>query len=614
MTLLRHRLQLAKFDELAAGFGGLAAELNAGQLSKRLLRILAVLEEISARYPDTFVAGGFAESYAELAAARQQSKALVDKVLLHPFVGAWAAHALRRLVSTGAGDTALDDDLGHFGAIAAAANLAVSRSFDLTLRIRADGSLMLPTYGLSRPGPATKWDARWCRARYRSGAASLELELDGQCSDVPVRSPAGTACWSPVRKLTSLGAGIRIDVELDDVDPFRDSHRLGAANRLPANEIAAWQASLDEAWAVLTSQQETLAVSLSAGITTLVPLAGPDRGSEFGQNAGISVTIGDAAGAVALTRPPDGTALAATLVHEFQHSKLSALLDLVPLHRAGPAATYYAPWRADPRPLHGLLHGAYAHLALVEFWQHLRRAGTGASSRLANFEFARWRRALRLVLRTLDGSGLLTVYGDRFVSRMRRQLAGMRPVAAPADIDTLARDALIDHWLTWRMRNLHPNPAWLAAATQAWLTGRRCPPTPSTPPGPEVAGCGSPPITSARRLELTYRRLKDPQLFAAEYAGPSAASSVTITADASLIGGNHSTAARLYQQAVFRDPDRADWWVGLALAHRRLGTTTGRAFTGHPERLAGLARQVRSVTGSIPDVTALAAWFMTAQE
>ncbi|MFC6481384.1 HEXXH motif-containing putative peptide modification protein [Streptomyces goshikiensis] len=30
---------------------------------------------------------------------------------------------------------------------------------------------------------------------------------------------------------------------------------------------------------------------------------------------------------------------------------------------------FWAPWRSDPRPLEGLLHGAYAHLALAGYWQ-----------------------------------------------------------------------------------------------------------------------------------------------------------------------------------------------------------------------------------------------------
>ena len=60
--------------------------------------------------------------------------------------------------------------------------------------------------------------------------------------------------------------------------------------------------------------------------------------------------------------------LASVLVHECQHAKLNAVLDLIPLSRPD-QARYYAPWREDPRPLGGLLHGAYAYLGVSDFWR-----------------------------------------------------------------------------------------------------------------------------------------------------------------------------------------------------------------------------------------------------
>ncbi len=44
-------------------------------------------------------------------------------------------------------------------------------------------------------------------------------------------------------------------------------------------------------------------------------------------------------------------------------------MHLVPLVRYDRTETYYAPWRPDPRPAHGLLQGAYAYLGVTEFWQ-----------------------------------------------------------------------------------------------------------------------------------------------------------------------------------------------------------------------------------------------------
>ena len=41
------------------------------------------------------------------------------------------------------------------------------------------------------------------------------------------------------------------------------------------------------------------------------------------------------------------TSRAVTLVHEFQHSKLSAVLDIVPLYDNGSGRTFFAPWARD---------------------------------------------------------------------------------------------------------------------------------------------------------------------------------------------------------------------------------------------------------------------------
>src|SRR5438046_435241 len=120
MTLRTHRLPLIHFDALASGYGDLAGELATGQLSKRLVQILALLSQLSSRYAGTDVLDRFAESYHLIASLRRRSAAAVDDVLRYPQVGAWAAHTLGALSGSvrSGGDAVPDDDLGHFAAIA----------------------------------------------------------------------------------------------------------------------------------------------------------------------------------------------------------------------------------------------------------------------------------------------------------------------------------------------------------------------------------------------------------------------------------------------------------------------------------------------------------------
>jgi HEXXH motif-containing protein len=602
VTFDMHQLAAGQFDELAAGAGELAGELTAGQVSRRVLEILVMLRETASADP---VAGGhFAASYQAVAAVGQRCRAAVDAVLAYPQVGAWSAYTLRRLLAGGVHRDLLDDDLGHLGGIAAAVALQAGEGFDLVLRARADGTVMIPMFGLARLGVPPAWHRAWAEP----GAAAFTIELGGAAVEVPVRRPTGSSRWWPVRRLASEAAGCRIEVRLDDVDPYRDCHRLGAAGRLPDREVAHWQAALDQAWVMLAQRHRRRALALSAGVTALVPL---DPAGGLEERSGSS---SDASGSVALTRPVDGRQLAAALVHEFQHSKLSAVQDLVPLCERGDGDIErggdlrYAPWRSDPRPAGGLLQGAYAYLGLVDYWQVERLADPGAEGAVAQFEFARWRGAVREALRTLGSSGRLTRAGERFLGGMRRRLAELRALAVPAEPEHLAAEVLLDHWFRWRLHNLQPDPEHLAEYAAAWLAGAPRPPARSRPATVHSGAAWS---GSNARLELTYRRLREPHRFPALCADP-ARLAVEVPgatpADAALVQGRYPAASRLYRDTVADSPGQADAWAGLVLAHRHLPVRARRALLTRPELVRALHDRVGALTGTPPDPAALASW------
>ena len=77
-------------------------------------------------------------------------------------------------------------------------------------------------------------------------------------------------------------------------------------------------------------------------------------------------------------------------MHEFQHVKLGAILDLYDLCDPADRELYYAPWREDMRPLEGLLQGTYAHLAVCEYWRTRQKVTSGAEAQAAGERFAFW--------------------------------------------------------------------------------------------------------------------------------------------------------------------------------------------------------------------------------
>ncbi len=105
-----------------------------------------------------------------------------------------------------------------------------------------------------------------------------------------------------------------------------------------------------------------------------------------------------------------------TAQHEFQHSKLSALLGIVPLSVADDNGRYFAPWRTDRRPLAGLLQGIYAFVGVADAWRALREA-EGAQTE-AERQFATARLQVDTGLRAIEDRGALMPVGRTLADRL----------------------------------------------------------------------------------------------------------------------------------------------------------------------------------------------------
>lgn len=227
----------------------------------------------------------------------------------------------------------------------------------------------------------------------------------------------GPAALSGPHLLTTECDGLVLSLRLADRGPFRDVHGHPPAGPQSADEAGHWQRALDGAWQILVRRHPWHARAVAACLTTLVPLHPAPSGTA------VSSAARRAYGAVALSPPADPVLFALTLVHEFLHVQLGALLDLVPLHGPASPARYHAPWRPDPRPLDALLQGTYAHLGVCDFW-HTERS-TAAPSPRAGREHATWYGYTRGAVDTLLGSGELLPAGRRFTEGMRAALAGL---------------------------------------------------------------------------------------------------------------------------------------------------------------------------------------------
>nr|WP_281292151.1 HEXXH motif-containing putative peptide modification protein [Actinomadura decatromicini] len=363
---------------------------------------------------------------------------------------------------------------------------------------------------------------------------------------------------------------------------------------------------MDGAWRFIAADDPGRAAAMAAGLNALVPLATRDgQGGQSGQGGrrGLSATSADAFGAVAITRPRDALLFAESLVHEFQHVKLCSLLGSVPLYADRPGERHYSPWRDDPRPLGGLLQGAYAYLGVTAFWGRRRGRLTGGDAAYGEYAFALWREQTAYAIGRLPASGRLTEAGERFVAGMRASLDRWADVSPPTIARRQAESTAADHALVWRLRNLRPDPDEVRRAAARW---------PSADPGPAVAAASLLPAdvrpgTPGARSDLRALSLRDPAAFARLAAQGEPA------ADLAQVRGRHDAAIASYRALIAAEPERPEPWAGLALSLLGRGRDdAARTLAARPEVVAAVYLRIVQDKGASPDPVEVARWLAPA--
>jgi uncharacterized protein len=432
-----HSLSAEQFAALARGSGGQDAigQLVAGQRSKHLI-LLSKVAELARRgdHPDDAlgVAG-----YQLLAQVQRQDPAAAAEVIGYPSVGAWALHVIRSSAApatgTGPADTASASNAALPGVrpsglatIAAAAAIRAGLDAEIEVPVLGAG-VLLPSLGTAEAVGGT------------AIVAAKEAEI--RSGNLRVRARPGEPGWRELRQAT-VGP---LSVIIDDLDPFRmPTPDGGPTGRLTPSELTELRDMLRAAWPMLPPAS---AAEIAAIVQVIVPFQAPE-------SQHVSTTSPQVFGTVAMSRQPDAYSCAETLVHETQHLKLCALLDLVALVRPDDGQRYYAPWRPDPRPAIGLLQGAYAFFGISGFWREQRQDAPEPGIRQrADAEFARWRDGVAEVTAVLLRSGQLTSSGETFVETMADVLDEWRREPVPADALAAARRKSERHLAEWQANN-----------------------------------------------------------------------------------------------------------------------------------------------------------------
>ncbi|MFJ9825718.1 aKG-HExxH-type peptide beta-hydroxylase [Streptomyces sp. NPDC101160] len=401
---------------------GSAVLLRSALHARRLLLLKALLVRVERHRDavDAAVFRRFGAAWRLLERVERRRPEVVEDLLDYPTTGGWLATALAAPVGP-----ALDRHLARLDVLAVTA--ALRSGCPTTLTVDAPGGLLvLPGVGRLRTGAD--------RVRVRSGTHTGRLHSDGPeraAPDVLLLTDPRTGAlvgrgpgWTGLPVLSGSAA------RLDDLDPYRvpvggiGSPPRGATDH-DVTDRAAWSARWESGLELLHRTDPSRAGEVRRAVRAIVPLVPCGPGS-------YGATLSAAPGAVLTSLPADAPDMAETLVHELHHSKLATLHELVPLYRPGRAAAVHrVGWRADPRPVSGVFHGVYAHLALSDLWRRATAAeGVPAAWRTrAGRQFERVHDQVGEALSILLESDELTNEGRKFAHQMKRHHASLK--AAP---------------------------------------------------------------------------------------------------------------------------------------------------------------------------------------
>jgi HEXXH motif-containing protein len=586
-----HTLPEEAFAALASGGGDavVVQELCAAQHSKQIMLLHAIAEAARDADPASSAVAAFAAAYELLATIQTTDRVAVTWLLSLPHFSAWAHDCLLHL------DEGLVPDFGYLAAAATSAAIRCGARFMLDVPVR-DGRALLPGLGSLVVTGRDSWLRLYGDGERLHADAFADVPYavltpdDGSVEELPY--------WRGIPLVRAVAEGQAWDVLLETADRYLDRYALPMCTALTADQAAVWRRDIQSAWQLLVRHHGWAYGPVREGVSVVVPLV-PRSDDDLE-----SATTPSAFGAVAVSRPPSPAIMAETLVHEFQHLKLCALLDMVSLIEHGDERVY-APWRQDPRPASGLLQGIYAHVGVARFWSAQRHVETEPDGILrAEVMYERWRSTIEPVTSTLLEAGCLTEAGFRFVEMLRDQGRILQSEPVPDQAMEIAREVALDHALTWRLRHTAIDVTELAELAAAYRRGEplRAQALPRTWIAADTRKADS--TVRSRLLSMRYLdpgRFRD--LCAAGVPGLS-------DADALLIQGNPAGAAREYGEMIVAATDaQPDAWIGLALATSGLaGMSAQQAFTTRLPLMFDVHAYLRD-QGLSADPLELAAWF-----
>lgn len=221
------------------------------------------------------------------------------------------------------------------------------------------GELAAPAFsGFHAPRLGVSADAPdRLRAIHRSPGSVHFVFADGHEEVQPVPVCESEMPTPAARPVVAIAHSAEVDLG-DNAEKLQ----LGIEDR------AAFATQLEEAWAVVEGASSHAAAIVRSEVQHVVPLRMADRHTSF--------SLSNLPGAIFVGAGRSRWPVAEALVHEAAHLRLNHAAEAAPLTFGSRDTVCYSPWRDDPRPVEGIVHGAYAFTLVLGFWLEALASGS----------------------------------------------------------------------------------------------------------------------------------------------------------------------------------------------------------------------------------------------
>ena len=243
---------------------------------------------------------------------------------------------------------------------------------------------------------------------FRNG--ELIIFAAGDQLRVPLERCEEGRAFAAISSSLSLALVDNNPLAMSEAHPDKEGNALSLGGH-PASE---WTEVLGRGLELIGEYMPELRAEIDLYLHQVVPVG-------FDDHAHLSASYQEVIGTVYMTLHPQPMTMVEATIHEFQHNKLHAQLELDPLLHNAFHPLYTSPVRPDPRPLQGVLLAVHAFLPVARLYQLMRAAGhEGTASPDFERRYAQIVAGNHEAARVLLEHGQATPVGQGLLDEIRR--------------------------------------------------------------------------------------------------------------------------------------------------------------------------------------------------